>query len=138
MPGTVGTLGAVLLYLFLSLVLKINFFWYGLVLIFLTWGSVWVCTQAAQYLNNKDPSCVVLDEGVGFLTSLFLLPFSWTLLILAFFFNRLFDIWKPFPIRRLEKLPGGWGIVLDDVMAGLYAHLVLRVFLYFHNVFLIR
>ncbi|MFI5387586.1 MAG: phosphatidylglycerophosphatase A, partial [Fimbriimonadales bacterium] len=74
----------------------------------------------------KDPSPVVIDEVAGQLlasapTAMFLGPRRVTLLVISFALFRLFDIWKPWPIRRLEKLPGGWGIMLDDVAAGILA-----------------
>jgi len=80
-----------------------------------------------QILGQRDPGVIVVDEVAGMLVSLYLLPASWGFLVGGFFLFRLFDITKPFPVRHLERIPGGAGVVLDDVMAGLYANLVLRV-----------
>jgi phosphatidylglycerophosphatase A len=74
-------------------------------------------------MGERDPSCAVIDEVLGMGVAMFLLPQGpeWPFIIMAVILFRLFDIWKPFPIRRLEKLPGGWGIMTDDLVAGLYA-----------------
>lgn len=80
-----------------------------------------------QVLGQKDPGVIVVDEVAGMLFALYLLPVTWGFLAGGFFLFRLFDIAKPFPIRRLERIPGGTGVVLDDAVAGIYANLVLRV-----------
>jgi phosphatidylglycerophosphatase A len=75
--------------------------------------------------HGKDPHCVVIDEVVGM--QIVLLSATPTLagLVAAFALFRIFDVWKPFPIDRLQSLPGGWGIVADDVLAGIYTRIVL-------------
>ena len=118
--------------------------------------GVWSASRVASYAGNKDPQYVVIDEVAGQHMALLLplipvalphltahLDFSqytiffalslanWKYLLLGFILFRVFDIWKPWPIRRLEKLPGGWGIMADDWMAGVYAAILLRVALYF-------
>jgi phosphatidylglycerophosphatase A len=75
----------------------------------------------------EDPQYVVIDEIAGQLIALFLVPVSLTNLILATALFRAFDIWKPYPIRRLEDLPNGVGIMADDLMAGVYANLVVHL-----------
>ena len=75
---------------------------------------------------GKDPRQVVIDEGVGFLFAVAFLPPSAGTIIAGFFVFRAFDIVKPPPARQLEVLPGGWGIVADDVVAGLYSNVVIR------------
>jgi phosphatidylglycerophosphatase A len=80
-----------------------------------------------QILGQRDPGVIVADEVAGMLVALYLLPATWGFLAGGFFLFRLFDIAKPFPVRRLERIPGGAGVVLDDVMAGLYANLALRL-----------
>jgi phosphatidylglycerophosphatase A len=80
----------------------------------------------ARRTGLKDPSIVVVDEIVGMWISLLLLPWTPAVVVAAFFLFRLMDVVKPPPARGFEALPGGWGIVLDDVMAGVYANLVLR------------
>jgi phosphatidylglycerophosphatase A len=77
--------------------------------------------------RRKDPSIVVIDEVVGMLVALWALPFRAGEALAVFLCFRLFDITKPFPLRRLEAQPGGWGIMLDDLVAGLYANLAVRL-----------
>jgi phosphatidylglycerophosphatase A len=76
---------------------------------------------------GKDPGQVVVDEGVGFLFTVALLPTDIWTVIVAFFVFRVLDIIKPPPARQLEALPGGWGIVVDDVVAGIYGNLLIRL-----------
>jgi phosphatidylglycerophosphatase A len=76
---------------------------------------------------EADPSIVVIDEIVGMWISLFYLPKTLPAIALAFVLFRVFDIVKPFPVRNLERIPHGWGIMLDDLAAGLYANLVCRI-----------
>ena len=76
---------------------------------------------------GKDPKRVVIDEAIGYLVTVTLLPHGMWTAVLGFVAFRIFDVVKPPPIRKLEELPGGWGIVLDDVLAGVYGNLVIRV-----------
>jgi phosphatidylglycerophosphatase A len=118
--------------------------------------GVWSASRAAGYAGTEDPQFVVIDEVAGQHLTLLLplipialphftahMDFStfaiffalslvnWKYLLLGFILFRVFDIWKPWPIRRLEKLPGGWGIMADDWMAGIYAAILLRIALHF-------
>ncbi len=123
-PGTFGTAAALLIYyvlpvpsgspIFLSIILV------GLVV------GIWA-TGILSTDNNPDPGKVVWDEYVGFWITCFLLPKTWGWLILAFFIFRILDILKPWPIRRVESLPKGWGIMLDDVLAGIYGNLCINI-----------
>jgi phosphatidylglycerophosphatase A len=81
----------------------------------------------ARRLDAKDPGRVVVDEIVGAWVSLLLVPWNAPLVAAAFVLFRVMDVLKPQPARRFEALPGGWGIVLHDVMAGVYANVLLRV-----------
>jgi len=87
--------------------------------------GVWVSTRVARHARMEDPQYVVIDEVSGqMFTYLFALaPANWKYLLLGFILFRLFDIWKPFPARQAESLPGGWGIMADDWFAGIYAAL---------------
>jgi phosphatidylglycerophosphatase A len=76
---------------------------------------------------GQDPPRVVVDEAVGFWIALFALPKSLVLVAIGFVLFRLFDIWKPFPIRKIEGFPHGWGIMADDVVAGIYTNVLLRL-----------
>ncbi len=77
--------------------------------------------------GEADPSIVVIDEIVGMWIALILVPSGWIPVLLAFIFFRAFDILKPFPAAALERIPGGWGIMLDDVIAGIYANAAVQI-----------
>ena len=79
--------------------------------------------------NNKihDPGIIIIDEIAGMLFALIALPKTLPLVIAAFFLFRFFDIVKPFPIKKIEKLPTGWGIMFDDVAAGIFSNIVLQL-----------
>ena len=116
--GTFGTLAAVPLILLLErLGIRSNV----IMLMFSVVIAVWSSDQTQALLKKKDPSEVVVDEVAGFLLTMALLPYTWLSLGLGFFLFRFFDVLKPFPIKHLEKLKGGFGIVMDDLLAGLYA-----------------
>lgn len=76
---------------------------------------------------GKDSNRVVVDEVHGMLVALFLLPFNWYYLLAAFVLFRFFDIAKPLGVKRMEHLPGGWGVMMDDVLAGLYSNVLLQL-----------
>jgi phosphatidylglycerophosphatase A len=78
---------------------------------------------------GTDPPQVVVDEMVGYWIAMLALDRSWALVVIGFFIFRIFDILKPFPVRRAERLPSGWGIMADDALAGIYTNLVLRLIL---------
>ena len=80
--------------------------------------------------RGKDPGLVVIDEFVGQWLALFCLPRAIAIYIIGFALFRLFDIWKPFPVNRIQSLPGGWGIMLDDVLAAIYTNLCLHLFVF--------
>ena len=84
-------------------------------------------SRVAADAGRKDPGIVVVDEIVGMWVALAFLPLTPVTAVLAFFFFRLMDVWKPYPARDLETLPWGWGIMADDVMAGVYANVLVRV-----------
>ncbi len=88
---------------------------------------MWGCHAAERHYGSKDPGEAVADEMAGFLVTMAFFPLSAGPVILGFFVFRAMDIIKPFPARRLERLPGGWGIVADDVMAGVWANVFTRI-----------
>jgi phosphatidylglycerophosphatase A len=97
----------------------------ALLVVFLFPG-IWASTRTARILNTEDPGMVVIDEVLGqWLTLLGASTLNWKTFLAAFVLFRLFDIWKPWPIRRLENLPEGAGIVVDDLGAGLYGAIIL-------------
>ena len=129
LPGTIGTLVAIPLSLPLNRLAVSNF---AAALFFLVGAvcvAIWLSTKGANLLKQKDPQLIVIDEIVGFLVANFVAPARFTALLWSFVLFRLFDIVKVFPTNKLEKLPGGAGIVLDDVMAGVYTFMSLRLLL---------
>ena len=125
--GTVGSAVALILYALLP-DLSVSAWMAGLI------GLLFIAVYASGAGETEwghDPPQVVIDEFVGFFVSTALLPQSLLLGITAFFLFRFLDIVKPLPARQAEKLPAGWGVVADDVVAGIYANLILRIGLYF-------
>jgi phosphatidylglycerophosphatase A len=100
---------------------------YWLVLAAIFFLGVWVSTRMEEMLKQRDPSCVVIDEVCGVGVAMLGIPLQWPYIIMAVILFRIFDIWKPFPIRKTEKLPGGWGIMTDDLLAGLYANVWIQI-----------
>jgi phosphatidylglycerophosphatase A len=86
----------------------------------------WTGSVAERHFGRTDPSQVVIDEVLGMWITLFLNPVGWLHLLAAFLLFRVFDIIKPFPANRFERIPGGIGVMADDAMAAVYANLVLR------------
>lgn len=127
-PGTAGSLVALILYAVVRWVGHPVF--EGTVIAAVFAIGVWSATRAEQVLGVEDPGPVVIDEVLGMLITLAWLPLSLTGVIVGFLLFRIFDVVKPFPARRLEDAPAGWGIMLDDAMAGVYAHLLLRACLW--------
>jgi phosphatidylglycerophosphatase A len=96
--------------------------------------AVWVAGEVEHQLKTKDPGCIVIDEVAGMMVTLLGLPVTMTTAVAGFFLFRLFDIIKPPPARQLDRhLGGGWGIVMDDIAAGIMANIVLRLGLYWMN-----
>ena len=86
-----------------------------------------ICGRAAAWFKSKDPGHVVYDEIAAFFLVFLWTPVTWTTAIAGFLWFRLFDILKPWPVKSLERLPGGWGILADDLAAGLYAAAALEL-----------
>jgi phosphatidylglycerophosphatase A len=132
-PGTAGSIGA----LIVAAVIYVYAGWSPIMFAALAalalFPSIWAADRMAIDTGSKDPQTVVVDEVVGqwiALSGAASLA-SWPQWLAAFVLFRLFDIWKPWPVRAMEKAPGGVGIILDDVMAGIYAALVLALFGWF-------
>ena len=123
-PGTAGSLVGMLLYLLLKNISNTS---YLTVVALLIAAGVYIAAQAENKFQKKDCSNIVIDEIAGMLISLAFLPVSIKFVIAGFIFFRIFDIIKPFPIRTVDRnLGGGWGIMLDDVLAGVFANLSIR------------
>jgi len=128
-PGTLGTLIAIPLYYFLS---EIPSPLYEITLVGFFFLSVWISENAEIFFGKKDDQRIVIDEMMGFLITMLWVPKTTRFILIGFFLFRLFDILKPFPIRHLEKkFKGGFGVVLDDVMAGIYGNIILQIISYF-------
>lgn len=89
--------------------------------------GIWSAGVTGRELGDDDPGPVVIDEVAGMLITLLWIPASVPAVILGFLVFRVLDIIKPFPARQCERLPGGWGVMLDDVMAGIYGQIVMRL-----------
>lgn len=124
-PGTAGSAAGLLL--LLAVRTTGSGLAEGLVLVAVIAVGVWSAGVAERTFGGVDPRPVVIDEVAGMLVALFLIPVGWVGLLVAFLAFRVFDVIKPFPAGRLEQLPRGWGIVCDDLMAGVYAHLMIRL-----------
>lgn len=124
-PGTLGTLAAIPLYL---LFVQADILIYSLLTISVTAVGVRICGVAAEKLGEHDFGGIVWDEIAGFLITMWLVPFTWQAVALGFILFRLFDIFKPWPIRTIDRqVQGGLGIMLDDVLAGVFAAGLLRL-----------
>jgi phosphatidylglycerophosphatase A len=122
-PGTAGTLGAVPLYL---MALRGGRVGVAAAAIVVTFIGVWAASTVARELGVKDPQVVVVDEVAGLLvTMLPVAAASWRAVVVGVLVFRVLDVVKPWPVRELERLPSGWGIVLDDVGAGAIGALIM-------------
>jgi len=127
-PGTVGAAAAIPVFVLLR--------WAGspwlevVVCAAIVVAGAWSARLTEQALGVEDPGPVVIDEVVGMLVSLLFLPGTWPVILAAFLAFRVFDIVKPWPAGRLEHVPGGWGVMADDVMAGIYANLTIQILIW--------
>ena len=124
-PGTFGTiLGLPLGFVLAGLKLPLAIVCTMLFIVI----AVWIANDAEKILQKKDPGCIVIDEIAGMAVTLVGLPFNLTTALIGFIIFRILDISKPFPIRAIDKrVAGGVGIVIDDVAAGIFANLLLRL-----------
>ena len=123
-PGTAGSaVGLVLFWPLASLSVVVQLAACGVLFLLGTWAS----TLVADELGRKDPGLIVVDEVVGMWVTLIGMPFVPLTIVSGFLLFRVMDIVKPWPARSLEGLPRGWGVMADDVAAGVYAHFALRV-----------
>jgi phosphatidylglycerophosphatase A len=91
--------------------------------------AFWSSGPTARILKQRDPPCVVIDELAGMMLAVVWIPVSWRTYLAGFLLFRLLDVTKPPPIHQLQRLPGCWGIVLDDLASGVAVHIFLRIFL---------
>ncbi len=124
-PGTMGTLVAIP-FIFPLRGLGVTGFWLALILLFAF--GVWLCGRVSQKLGVHDHGGIVWDEWLGFWLTAAFIPLTWPWLLAAFVLFRVFDILKPWPIRQLDKkVEGGFGIMIDDVVAAVFAILILAI-----------
>ena len=127
-PGTIGSIVGLLVFWLIK-----DSVFFTVEMLFVTalfFTGVWASTIVEQVLDRQDPGVVIIDEVVGMLVALMLLPPTITVVFLAFFLFRFFDIVKPYPARWCEQLSRGWGIMLDDVVAGLYVNVLIQITLW--------
>lgn len=124
-PGTLASLVA----LALVFIIPSRVSLYSLTALGILLVSLWATQVYATEKNEEDPQEIVVDELVGILVTFFSVPRSIPAVFAGFVLFRIFDIFKPFPVRQIERWPKPWGIIGDDVMAGVYANLALRLFL---------
>ena len=128
-PGTFGTLVGVPFFLFMVslplwsyLLLILAFFLFG----------VWICDRSSKLLGVHDHGGIVWDEIVGYLVTMIAAPEGWGWIVIGFILFRIFDIFKPWPIAYLDRhVSGGFGIMIDDILAGVYAMLILQLLNYY-------
>jgi phosphatidylglycerophosphatase A len=124
-PGTAGSLAALALFAVVRWV-GVPVFELGTIVVVFV-GGIWAANATEHVLGQKDPGAIVIDEVLGMLMTLALLPVSTFGIFAGFLLFRIFDVVKPFPAGRLEHLKGGPGVMLDDAVAGIYAHITLRL-----------
>ncbi|WGZ96306.1 MAG: phosphatidylglycerophosphatase A [Candidatus Thiothrix putei] len=128
-PGTAGTLAAIPLYL---LLVQLPLWSYVLVLLLISVAGIWICGESSRRLGVHDHGGIVWDEFAGFLLTMLAAPGGWVWIVVGFALFRLFDIWKPWPVRVADRqVVGGLGIMLDDILAGIYAWFALQGLAYF-------
>ena len=127
-PGTVGSAAGLIVYLLVwwtkSPIVEVAL----IVAVFA--AGTWAATHAERFFGGIDPGPVVIDEVLGMLVTLAFIPAGWSAVLAGFFLFRVFDVVKPYPANRLEKFHGGFGIMADDAMAGVYANLSLRLLMW--------
>jgi phosphatidylglycerophosphatase A len=127
-PGTVGSAAGLVVYLLVwwtrSPIVEV-----ALIALIFAVGT-WAATHAERFFGGIDPGPVVIDEVLGMLLTLAFIPAGWPAMAAGFVLFRIFDVIKPYPANRLEKLHGGFGIMADDAMAGVYANLALRLLMW--------
>ena len=125
-PGTAGSAVGLLLFWGLS---RLDLLWQAALTLLVFWAGIAAATRVARLVGREDPGIVVIDEVVGQWLTLITLPLTPFTAAVGFFLFRVMDVVKPWPARQFERLHGGLGIMADDVMAGIYAQLALRVVL---------
>ena len=126
-PGAPGTYGSLFALLLIS---QFSFLTKNISVIFFIVIGLIFSTLMEKQTGKKDDQRIVIDEFVGMLITFYFVEPNLSYLIIGFILFRLYDIYKPYPIKKTQKLPSGWGILLDDVLAGVYARIVLHIFVF--------
>jgi len=130
--GTTGTLGAIPVFLLLSMLEFSHYLMAVLVIIFV---GVWLCDKTSKDFGVDDHPAIVWDEFAGYFVTMAAVPVTWYWVLIGFFLFRVFDVLKPWPANWLERrLPGGWGIMMDDVQAGIYAWMVMQLLIFWIDI----
>ena len=124
-PGTMGTLAVIPIYLLMQPLSLLSYIIFTLLISIV---GIWICGASSQKLGVHDHGGIVWDEFAGYLITMIAAPQGWLWIIIGFVLFRIFDIWKPWPIRVIDKqVAGGLGIMLDDVLAGIFAGITLQI-----------
>jgi phosphatidylglycerophosphatase A len=126
-PGAPGTYGSLFALLIIS---QFNIITQNIALIFFIVLGLIFSTLMEKHTGKKDDQRIVIDEFVGTLITFYFVEPRLSYLVVGFILFRLYDIYKPYPIKKIQKLPSGWGIMLDDILAGVYVRIVLQVIIF--------
>lgn len=125
-PGTYGTLVGMAVCIVLR-VFGVSDLDYLLITLGIFFVGVYTSTKAEVMLKSKDSGRIVIDEVFGYLITMFMVPLTFWLVLISLFINRFMDIYKPAPARHIHVLRGGWGVMYDDLISGIYSNLVMRL-----------
>jgi len=124
-PGTFGTLAAIPLFLLLAMLTPLA---YLVAVVVMSIAGIYICGKAADDVGVHDHPAIVWDEFVGYFITMFMVPVSWQSILMGFLLFRLFDILKPWPISFIDKnMSGGFGIMFDDILAGVFALVIMQL-----------
>jgi len=124
-PGTMGTLVAIPIFIALSFLTPL---YYLAIVVVMTVLGIYICQKAADAAGVHDHGAIVWDEIAGYLITMFMIPLSWQTIVTGFILFRIFDIFKPWPISFIDKkIHGGFGIMLDDVLAGIFSLVIMHL-----------
>ncbi len=129
-PGSMASIVGAAMAVFLAN----NLFFFFVVLIAVCVLGFMVSGRMEEILNKKDPGCVVIDEVAGVMIAFFMLPAQWNIIIVAYFLFRAFDMFKIYPVNKFEELGGGTGIMMDDIVAGIYTNVVMHLAIRWANI----
>lgn len=126
-PGTLTSFVVILVYKFY--LFRLSWSLHLLILFLLFFIGIYASTKVESESRKKDPRKIVIDEACGQLLVLFRMGDAWFPILSGFLLFRIFDIIKPYPIKKVETLPSGWGIMMDDIVAAIYAGVIINLYL---------